>query len=147
MSKSDAKMSPRELRKFGLVTAGMLILFFDLLIPWIWDLAMPAWPLYPAVILVSMALIIPAALGPVYKIWMRFAEALGWVNTRIILGYFFVIFFLLDNYADVQRSDAAQIRPGGGSYRSSTRQNLKIWAALLMLDLLKLWASVNEKFR
>ncbi len=37
MSKSDAKMSPKELRKFGLVTAGMLILFFDLLIPWIWD--------------------------------------------------------------------------------------------------------------
>lgn len=94
MSKSDAKMSPRELRKFGLVTAGMLILFFDLLIPWIWDLAMPAWPLYPAVILVSMALIIPAALGPVYKIWMRFAEALGWVNTRIILSLiFFLIFF------------------------------------------------------
>jgi hypothetical protein len=94
MSKSAAKMSPRELRKFGLVTAGMLILFFDLLIPWIWDLAMPAWPLYPAVILVSMALIIPAALGPVYKIWMRFAEALGWVNTRIILGLiFFLIFF------------------------------------------------------
>jgi len=86
-------MSPKELRKFGLVTAGMLILFFDLLIPWIWDLPMPVWPLYPAVILVSMALIIPAALGPVYKIWMRFAEALGWINTRIILGLVFFIMF------------------------------------------------------
>ena len=94
MSKSDTKMSPKELRKFGLVTAGMLILFFDLLIPWIWDIPMPVWPLYPAVILASMALIIPAALGPVYKIWMRFAEALGWINTRIILGLiFFLVFF------------------------------------------------------
>jgi len=87
-------MSPRELRKFGLVTAGMLILFFDLLIPWIWNIAMPVWPLYPAVILVSMALIIPAALGPVYTIWMRFALVLGWINTRIILGLiFFLVFF------------------------------------------------------
>jgi hypothetical protein len=94
MSKSDKTMSAKELRNFGLVTAGMLILFFDLLIPWIWDIAMPVWPLYPAVILVSMALIFPAALGPVYKIWMRFAEALGWINTRIILGLiFFLIFF------------------------------------------------------
>jgi len=94
MSKSDAKMSPKELRKFGLVTAGMLILFFDLLIPWIWDIARPVWPLYPAVILVSMALIIPAALGPVYTIWMRFALVLGWINTRIILGLiFFLVFF------------------------------------------------------
>ena len=94
MSKPDANMSTGELRKFGLVTAGMLVLFFDLLIPWIWSVSMPRWPLIAAAVLVSMALLIPAALGPVYKIWMRFAEALGWVNTRIILTLiFFLIFF------------------------------------------------------
>jgi hypothetical protein len=92
MSKPDAKMSARDLRKFGLVTAGMLVLFFDLLIPWIWSIARPMWPVIAAAILVSMALIYPLALGPVHKVWMRFAEALGWVNTRIILS---VIFFLL----------------------------------------------------
>jgi hypothetical protein len=94
MSKPDEKMSPKELRKFGLVTAAMLILFFDLLIPWIWSLPRPMWPVVAAGILVSMGLAFPAALGPVYKIWMRFAEALGWVNTRIILSLiFFLIFF------------------------------------------------------
>jgi hypothetical protein len=41
-----------------------------------------------------MALALPTWLGPVYKIWMRFAEALGWVNTRIILSViFFLVFF------------------------------------------------------
>ena len=41
-----------------------------------------------------MALLFPASLRPVYKIWMRFAEALGWVNTRIILSLiFFLVFF------------------------------------------------------
>ena len=94
MSKSNATMSNKEIRQFGLVTGGMLILFFDLLIPWIWGLSMPLWPVVAAAVLASMALVLPAALGPVYKIWMRFAEALGWVNTRIILGLiFFLVFF------------------------------------------------------
>jgi Saxitoxin biosynthesis operon protein SxtJ len=122
MSKSDAKMSPKELRKFGLVTAGMLILFFDLLIPWIWDVSRPVWPLYPAVILVSMALIIPAALGPVYNVWMRFAEALGWVNTRIILSViFFVVFFpfgiIMRMFNDPMRR---KFDPAVDSYRVSS---------------------------
>jgi len=94
MSKPDATMSIKELRQFGLVTGGMLVLFFDLLIPWIWGLSMPLWPVVVAAVLASMALVLPAALGPVYKIWMLFAEALGWVNTRIILSLiFFLIFF------------------------------------------------------
>lgn len=92
MSIANQPMSAKELRKFGLVTAGMLILFFDLLIPWIWSIAMPLWPVIAAAILGSMALVYPLALGPVYKVWMRFADILGWVNTRIILS---VIFFLL----------------------------------------------------
>jgi hypothetical protein len=41
-----------------------------------------------------MALILPAALGPVYKVWMKFAEALGWVNTRIILSVVFYVIFV-----------------------------------------------------
>ena len=85
-------MSNKELRKFGLVTGGMLILFFVGLIPWIWNVSIPMWPLYAAGILAAMALVWPASLGPVYAIWMKFAEALGWVNTRIILS---VIFFLM----------------------------------------------------
>jgi hypothetical protein len=94
MSKPHAKMTASELRKFGLVTAGMLIVFFDLLIPWIWSIARPLWPVIAAAVLIGMALLFPVALGPVYKIWMRFAEALGWINTRIILGLiFFLIFF------------------------------------------------------
>jgi hypothetical protein len=97
MSKPDAKMSIKELRKFGLVTGGMLVLFFNLLIPLIWGrpiFPLVMWPVIVAAILASMALVVPAALRPVYTIWMRFAEVLGWINTRIILSViFFVIFF------------------------------------------------------
>lgn len=88
------KLTPAELRKFGLVTAAMVLIFFELLIPWIWDLDWPIWPLVVAGILVLFALIAPAALGPFYKVWMKFAEILGWINTRIILGFIFFVFFL-----------------------------------------------------
>jgi hypothetical protein len=94
MSKTGKAMSNKELRKFGLVTGGLLILFFDLLIPWIWDRTPPLWPVITAGLLAAMALLFPASLGLVYKVWMRFAEALGWVNTRIILTVmFYLIFF------------------------------------------------------
>ena len=89
-------MSSKELRKFGFVTGGMLILFFAGLIPWIWTLSIPVWPFYAAGVLAAMALIWPASLGPVYTVWMKFAEVLGWVNTRIILSViFFAMFFPL----------------------------------------------------
>ncbi|HSP35792.1 MAG TPA: SxtJ family membrane protein [Thermoanaerobaculia bacterium] len=38
------------------------------------------------------ALVAPAALSSVYLVWMRFAEALGWLNTRILL---IVIFYVV----------------------------------------------------
>ena len=87
-------ISKADLRKFGLLTSALLIVFFVLLIPWIWDLAYPLWPWIVGAILSSIALIYPAALKPVYRVWMRFAEVLGWINTRIILGLIFYVFFV-----------------------------------------------------
>lgn len=88
------QMTRAELRTFGLVTAGMVMLCFGLLIPWIWSFAWPIWPLVIAAILITMALIAPVSLRPVYIVWMRFAGVLGWVNTRIILGLIFFLVFL-----------------------------------------------------
>lgn len=94
MTSTNHEMSPAELRKFALVTAAMLVLFFDVLIPWIWGFSPPMWPLIAAGALVFTGLLIPKALGPFYSVWMRFAEALGWVNTRIILSVIFFLVFL-----------------------------------------------------
>ena len=82
-----------ELRKFGLIFAGMFILIFGLLLPWIWDKSSPTWPWIVAAVFAVTALVLPAALGPVYKVWMKIGHVLGWINTRIILGLvFFAIF-------------------------------------------------------
>ena len=83
----------QELRKFGLVFAGMFILIFGLLLPWIWDKSSPMWPWIVAAVFVAAALLVPMALGPVYRLWMKIGHVLGWINTRIILGVMFFLMF------------------------------------------------------
>ncbi len=45
-----------------------------------------------AILLAGLALVAPSLLGPVHRVWMRFAHALGWFNTRVLLG---VIYFVV----------------------------------------------------
>jgi len=117
-------MSPSELRKFGLVTAAMLVLFFDVLIPWIWDFAPPVWPLVVASILILMALVYPKSLGPVYTVWMKFANVLGWINTRIILGLIFYTLFMPVGFLVRAVSDPMRRKQDNesDSYREESRQ-------------------------
>ena len=89
----------KTLREFGLVFAGGLIVFFGLLIPWIFD---KPWiwqeggargPWIAAAAFAGTGLILPQVLKPVYLLWMKLGHALGWINTRIILGVLFFVMF------------------------------------------------------
>lgn len=94
MTTTNSELNQSELRKFGFVTAGMVLLFFVVLIPYIWNLGMPIWPWVIAGLLGLFALLAPALLLPIYKGWMKFAEILGWINTRLILGIVFYFLFV-----------------------------------------------------
>jgi len=50
------------------------------------------WALALAVALVVPAIVLPRSLTYVHRVWMAAGEALGWINTRIILS---VIFYAL----------------------------------------------------
>ena len=81
------------LRKFGLTTGAIIVVLFALFFPWVFDIAvMPMWPWVVAGLLWAPALVTPGLLRPVYATWMKIGQAIGWVNTRIILG---VIFYVL----------------------------------------------------
>jgi hypothetical protein len=82
----------KALRDFGLLTGGLFIVFFGLLLPWLFSSSFPLWPWIVAGVLGTLALIVPSALKPVYRGWMFFALILAWINTRLILS---IIFFLL----------------------------------------------------
>ena len=86
------KYTPKELRDFGLIMAGMLILMFGIVLPWIFGYSTPYWPFIAAVVFAVVALIRPVLLGPVNNVWLKISDVLGWVNTRLVMG---IMFFLL----------------------------------------------------
>ncbi len=92
MTAPAQNLDNKALRQFGLIMAGMIVLFFGLLIPWIWDFASPLWAWLVAAGFALVALLYPAILGPVYRGWMKVGAVLGWINTRLILG---IVFFLI----------------------------------------------------
>lgn len=88
-------MTPDELRQFGLITGAIIILFIGAFLPWWWDKNLWAWQTVTLPLggsLIAWALLHPASMIYFYKPWMKLAEGLGFINTRIIL---FIVFFLL----------------------------------------------------
>lgn len=74
-------------RDFGWVIGGIL-------------LAIALWPLYKGAVpiwwlagisggVLGASFLYPLALKPFYWIWMKIGGALGWLNTRILLGIIF----------------------------------------------------------
>jgi len=83
------------LRNFGLTTGAIIVGLFAFFFPWIFDIAaMPMWPWVIAGLLWVPALFIPGVLRPVYVTWMKIGHAIGWINTRIILGMLFYVLVL-----------------------------------------------------
>jgi Saxitoxin biosynthesis operon protein SxtJ len=78
----------RQLRDFGLLVGGIFGLIG--LWPLLWRQQSPRlWALTLFVVLVPPALVAPRVLAPAYRAWMKLAEVLAWVNTRILLGVVF----------------------------------------------------------
>lgn len=92
MNMVTQNVGPKELRSFALVTGGMFAAIFGLLLPWVFGLQWPLWPWLVCGVLAAWGLAHPASLKPVHAAWMTFAEVLGHVNNRIVLG---VVFFAL----------------------------------------------------
>ena len=83
-NRSDGK----QLRTFGLMVGGIFCAIG------LWPAIVRGqnarlWALTIGILLLIPALVAPRILGPVYRIWMTAGEALGWVNTRILLGLVF----------------------------------------------------------
>jgi predicted membrane protein len=91
----DNSLSPdgKTLRGFGITTGVIVITLFGLLIPWLRHSTWPRWPWVLATCLILTGLIIPRALGPVFKVWMKFGHVMNRVNSTIILTAVFYLVF------------------------------------------------------
>jgi hypothetical protein len=89
MRRMERRVDRAELRNFGLIVGGI----FGALALWpaiIRGGNVRLWLLGVAATLILPALMAPRVLGPAHRAWMALGSALGWVNTRVVLG---VIFF------------------------------------------------------
>jgi hypothetical protein len=78
----------KQLRHFGSIVGGI----FGVLALWpliVRGQSVRWWMLGLAVALLGPALVAPRALGSAYRVWMVLGDALGWVNTRLVLGLIF----------------------------------------------------------
>ena len=87
-------MNSTEMRKFGFTMGAVIVTLFGLLLPWQFEHDYPLWPWIAAGIFWLAAAAAPASLVPVHSAWLRIGHALGWINTRIILGLMFYTVFL-----------------------------------------------------
>jgi hypothetical protein len=95
MTTNIPALSSKGLRKFGITTGAIIVVLFAIFFPWVFDAAsMPVWPWVLAGLLWVPAFFMPNSLQPVYATWMKIGHAIGWVNTRIILGLVFYVLVL-----------------------------------------------------
>jgi hypothetical protein len=77
-----------QLRNFGLIVGGI----FGAIGLWpaiVRSGDVRLWPVGLAVALVLPALVAPRTLSRPHRVWMALGTALGWVNTRLVLGLIF----------------------------------------------------------
>ena len=88
---SASKVDNRKLRSFGwIVATGFAVIALS---PALRHGQSPRiWALVLSLALAGTALVFPPALKPFHRVWMTIGEALGWVNSRIILS---VVYYVL----------------------------------------------------
>ena len=81
--------APREVRKFGITFWVVL----SLLGGYSLYRGGSAWPYWfgGGALFLLLGLVAVPVLRPFYVGWMKFAQALAWFNTRLILGIFFYV--------------------------------------------------------
>ncbi len=86
------ELDRKGLREFGLVTGAIVGVLFGLFFPWILERPIPRWPWVIFGVLGVMGLVVPMALNPVYKIWMRFGLMMSKIMTPLIMS---IVFFIV----------------------------------------------------
>ena len=84
-------ISRKQLKEFGLLIGFGIPIIIGWLIPAIGGHMFRTWTLWIGFPFCFLALIKPSLLYYPYKLWMSLGHALGWINSRIILGLVFIL--------------------------------------------------------
>jgi hypothetical protein len=92
--KRDSKRERARLRRFGL-TVGLAFWVVGALVLWRRHAPLPLPAVFggAGALLLLGAGLAPSLLRPIEWVWMKLANALGWVMTRVVLGVIFLLVF------------------------------------------------------
>ncbi len=86
----SAAPARKQLVTFGLTMAAAFVVL-ALLRLWRRGADEIAMAVFIIAALFALSTLAPPILAPVYRSWMRFAEILGWINTRVLLTLIFYL--------------------------------------------------------
>ena len=94
INKKEQTITTKELKAFGLLMVWAFPLFIGIIAPWILGKGLQWWTLWVSLFFASLALLAPKLIYYPYKVWMFIAGIIGFINTRLILGFtfYFLIF-------------------------------------------------------
>ncbi len=118
----NIKSTPKELREFGFVVGGMLLLIACLSAwkhGWVWNY----WLIGPGAVLTAVGAVFPAVLLPLQKVWMGLALVMGAVMSRVILSLLF--FVILTPLALILRAQGKRFLGRGAEASADTYWNLR----------------------
>jgi hypothetical protein len=120
---ASVKPTARELRHFGFLLGTLVIIVFAG-IPLLRRHLVLAWPWLIAITLWLPALLAPRMLRYPHRGWAMLGEALGWLNTRIILSLLYFLAVLpIGLVMRLAKRDPMQrkLNPAAPSYRINCR--------------------------
>ena len=86
----NIKTGNKDIRSFG-ITIGIILFIISSLL-YYYNIPQYITIIYIAGFFISLGVIIPIILKPIYILWMIFAVMLGWLMTRLILS---MVFYLI----------------------------------------------------
>ena len=87
---NELDLSEKSLKKFGMVVGGIFLLFALLFFYKNWASTLRLVFSVVGLYLFVSGILVPKSLSVVYKIWMGFAFALGWIVSRFIIVILFI---------------------------------------------------------
>ena len=84
-------ISKKQLREFGFLIGFGFPIIVGWIIPAISGHIFRSWSLWIGFPSLILGIIKPSLLFYPYKSWMKLGHALGWINSRIILGLIFIV--------------------------------------------------------
>ena len=87
-------ISKKQLREFGFLIGLGFPILIGFIIPAFGGHAFRAWTLFVGLPSFILGILKPSLLFYPYKAWMKLGLALGWINSRIILGLIYFIVLL-----------------------------------------------------